>query len=289
MEIRVLEYFIAIAEYKSITSAANAIHISQSTLSRQIMDLEEKLGVTLFERGKREITLTEDGEFLLQRAREIVDLAFDTEEKIHAGQSLSGNIRIGIGEASVNELILNSMKHIINNSPNIILDYRTLDADKIFQAIDKDLLDFGIIWTNDNISKYEFIDLPYENHWGAVINKNDSLCNKEELVAADLRHRNLILPQQLDVMSDLKKYLNQYAAAVRVTGYYDMNYNMLAMVKSEIGIALTLDKEEYKNMDNFLFKPIKNLKPIKVKLIWKANNKLTRLNKAFLDEIKKSF
>ena len=286
MEIRVLQYYITIVEHRSITRAAEALFISQSTLSRQIMDMEKQLGVTLFERGRREITLTEDGEFLYQRAREIVRLADDTEKKILAGKSLSGTLRIGIGEGSVNELILSSIRPLIDSHPDIVLDYQTLAADKIFRDIDMGLLDFGVVWTNDNLSRYDFLELPYENHWGAVITKDDPLIEKSEFVAADLRHRKLILPQQLDVISDLKKYLNQYAAGVRVTGYYDMNYNMIAMVKAGIGTALTLDKPEYVNSPDVSFKPLKALKPIRVKLIWKSNTNLTRLNQTFLEAIK---
>lgn len=286
MEIRVLEYYISIVEHKSITQAANALHISQSTLSRQIMDMEEELGVTLFERGRREISLTEDGDFLYQRAKEIVQLADDTEDRIQAGQSLSGTIRIGIGEGSVNELVLSSVRPLIEQNPHVVLDYQTLAADKIFRDIDMGLLDFGVVWTNDNLSRYEFLNLPYENHWGAVVPASDPLATKTELVAADLRHRNLMLPMQRDVISDLTKYLNQYVAGVRVTGYYDMNYNMIAMVKAGIGIALTLDKPEYKSMQDIVFKPLKALTPIKVKLIWKTGHKLTRLNQTFLDTMK---
>lgn len=286
MEIRVLEYYISIVDHKSITRAAEALHISQSTLSRQIMDMEDRLGVILFERGRREISLTEDGDFLYQRAKEIVQLADDTEKKILAGQSLSGTLRIGIGEGSVNELILSSIRPLISGNPDVVLDYQTLAADKIFRDIDMGLLDFGVVWTNDNLSRYEVLKLPYENHWGAVIPTDDPLMKKEELVAVDLRHRHLLLPQQLDVISDLKKYLNQYAAGVRVTGYYDMNYNMIAMVKAGIGIALTLDKSEYYKMTDIAFKPLKALKPIQVKLIWKADQKLTRLSQTFLDSVK---
>ena len=288
MEIRVLEYYIAIVDNKSITHAANALHISQSTLSRQIMDMEERLGVTLFERGKREITLTEDGDYLYQRAKEIVKLAGDTEKKILAGQSLSGTIRIGIGEGSVNNLILSSIQPVIAENKDVILNYQTLSADKIFHDIDIGLLDFGVVWTNDNLSRYEFLTLPYENYWGAVVPAGDPLAEKKEVVAADLRHRNLILPQQLDVISDLKKYLNEYVTGVRVTGYYDMNYNMIAMVKAGIGTALTLDKPEYQNMTEVSFKPLRALKPIGVKLIWKADQRLTRLNQTFIDAVKTS-
>lgn len=285
MEIRVLEYYISIAEHRNITHAAETLHISQSTLSRQIMDMEEELGVKLFERGRREITLTEDGEFLYQRAKEIVQLADDTEKKIHAGQSLSGTLRIGIGEGSVSELVLSSVKSLLEQNANIVIDYQTLAADKIYLNIDTGLIDFGVVWTNDSLSRYEFCDLHYQNHWGAVVKADDPLAGKEELVAADLRHRRLLLPQQLDVISDLKKYLNRYAAGVRVTGYYDMNYNMVALVKSGIGVALTLDKTEYHDMKGVSFIPLKALDPIGVKLIWKSESKLTRLNQAFLDTI----
>lgn len=285
MEIRVLEYYISIVNHKSITRAAEALHISQSTLSRQIMDMEDRLGVTLFERGRREISLTEDGDFLYQRAKEIVQLASDTEKKILAGKSLSGTIRIGIGEGSVNDLILSAVWPLIERNPDVVLDYQTLAADKIFRDIDMGLLDFGVVWTNDNLSRYEFLELPYENYWGAVIKSDDPLADKEDFVAADLRHRSLILPQQLDVISDLNKYLSNYVAGVRVTGYYDMNYNMIAMVKAGIGTALTLDKPEYAAMTDISFKPLKALKPIEVKLIWKAENRLTRLCQAFLSSV----
>lgn len=282
-----MEYYISIVDHKSITRAAETLHISQSTLSRQIMDMEGRLGVTLFERGRREITLTEDGDFLYQRAKEIVQLASDTEKKIHAGQSLSGTIRIGIGEGAVNDLVLSAVRPLIEQNPDVVLDYQTLGADKIFRDIDMGLLDFGVVWTNDNLSRYEFLNLPYENHWGAVITADDPLIGKREIVAADLRHRHLLLPQQLDVISDLKKYLNQYVAGVRVTGYYDMNYNMIAMVKSGIGIALTLDKPEYQERTDIAFKPLKALPPIRVKLIWKSGQKMTRLSQSFLKYISK--
>ena len=253
MEIRVLEYYIAIVQQKSITRAAQLLHISQSTLSRQIMDLEQELGVTLFQRGRREISLTEDGNFLYRRAQEILRLTQDTQQKILAGQSLSGTLRIGIGEGAVNALILSALLPLIEHHSGVKLDYQTLASDKIFRDIDLGLLDFGVVWTNDNLSPYESLELPYTNHWGAVVPAKDPLAAKPELVAADLRHRRVLLPQQLDVISDLSKYLNHYVPGIRVAGYYDMNYNMLAMVRSGIGIAITLDKAEYQELAEFAF------------------------------------
>ena len=287
MEIRVLEYYIAIVQQKSITRAAQLLHISQSTLSRQIMDLEQELGVTLFQRGRREISLTEDGNFLYRRAQEILRLTQDTQQKILAGQSLSGTLRIGIGEGAVNALILSALLPLIEHHSGVKLDYQTLASDKIFRDIDLGLLDFGVVWTNDNLSPYESLELPYTNHWGAVVPAKDPLAAKPELVAADLRHRRVLLPQQLDVISDLSKYLNHYVPGIRVAGYYDMNYNMLAMVRSGIGIAITLDKAEYQELAEFAFVPLKALKTLGVNLIWKTGQTLTRLNQAFLTNLQK--
>ena len=287
MEIRVLEYYIAIVQQKSITRAAQLLHISQSTLSRQIMDLEQELGVTLFQRGRREISLTEDGNFLYRRAQEILRLTQDTQQKILAGQSLSGTLRIGIGEGAVNALILSALLPLIEHHSGVKLDYQTLASDKIFRDIDLGLLDFGVVWTNDNLSPYESLELPYTNHWGAVVPAKDPLAATPELVAADLRHRRVLLPQQLDVISDLSKYLNHYVPGIRVAGYYDMNYNMLAMVRSGIGIAITLDKAEYQELAEFAFVPLKALKTLGVKLIWKTGQTLTRLNQAFLTNLQK--
>lgn len=275
-------------EQKSITRAANALHISQSTLSRQIMDMEDRLGVTLFKRGRREISLTEDGEFLYQRAKEIVQLADATESNLMAGQTLSGTLRIGIGEGNVNDLVLLIISSLIENNPDISLDYQTINADKIYHDLDLGLLDFGVVWTNDGLSQFDYLDLPFQNYWGVLVKSDDPLAKKSSIVAHDFKERRLIIPQQLDVRSDLLRYLNQYAAGARVTGYYDMNYNMLAMIRAGIGVALTFDKPEYLISKEFTFIPLSFLKPIGVKLIWKPNRHLTRLSKLFLEEIKKA-
>ena len=74
MELRVLEYFLAVAREENISAAANTLHVSQPTLSRQLMDLEKELGKTLFIRGNRKITLTEEGMLLRQRAAEIINI-----------------------------------------------------------------------------------------------------------------------------------------------------------------------------------------------------------------------
>ena len=83
MELRVLRYFLTVASEESITNAANILHITQPTLSRQLMQLEEELGVQLFIRGKKSIILTDAGMLLRSRAEEIINLTDSFRRDIH--------------------------------------------------------------------------------------------------------------------------------------------------------------------------------------------------------------
>ena len=143
---------------KALPERPQPLHISQSTLSRQIHGPGVKNWASPVQRGRREISLTEDGNFLYRRAQEILRLTQDTQQKILAGQSLSGTLRIGIGEGAVNALILSALLPLIEHHSGVKLDYQTLASDKIFRDIDLGLLDFGVVWTNDNLSPYESLE-----------------------------------------------------------------------------------------------------------------------------------
>lgn len=288
MEIRVLEYFVAIVENKSITAAANSLYISQSTLSRQIMDLEDELNVKLFDRGHRQIALTESGTFLYERAKEILQLSIDTEKILSSNDIVAGTIRIGIGEGEVNDFILTDLKQILDEHREVNLDYQTLNADQIYRDIDLGLLDFGVIWTNEALTHYDYLELPFYNEWGVLFLKDDPLSRHENIVANDLHSCDMILPRQLDVNSDLKQYLKEYVENNRITATYDMNYNMLALVRSKIGVALTFNKPDYEYLSEFTFKKLQYLKPVGVKIIWKPNRKLTKLSSSFLEQLRLS-
>lgn len=284
MELRVLQYFIEIVNNKSITSAANKLHISQSTLSKQIKELEESLGTTLFIRGHREISLTEDGYFLFERAQEINNLEKSTVSTLQNGKVLSGDLYVAAGEGEANHYLTDAFKKVIDKGENINVHYDTQDTDQIFKHLDAGIIDFGVVYTNDSLSKYNKVTLPIGNISGIVLPKTDKLATKDTIVAHDLANHNLLIPRQLDVNSQIMSYLDEYVDGYKISGTYDMNYNMRAMVLSGMGYAITFDKPEYKTGD-LVFKKINYLDPVKTVLIWRKNRIMSRVANEFLRDI----
>ncbi|WP_295730522.1 LysR family transcriptional regulator [uncultured Limosilactobacillus sp.] len=287
MELRVLNYFVEIVNQHGITRAANHLHISQSTLSRQIQDLEEELGTQLLIRGPRQISLTEDGYFLYNRAQEILSLSKNTENYLLQGKTLAGELNIGAGENEANQYLLPSFKRLIDAGDNIRINYESLNGDQIIEGIDRGSLDFGVVSTNEPLGDYNTITLPFEDHWGVAFPANHAFDKKNEIIAADLKKQNLIIPRQLDSSSQLLSYLDEYVDDYHVVATYDMHYNMREMVNAGIGLALTFDKPIYQQ-GNIHFRRLQFLQPIRSTLIWRKNHQLTRLGNAFLEDVKQN-
>ena len=158
MELRVLRYFLAVAREENITAAAESLHVTQPTLSKQLMDLEAQLGKTLFLRGKRKITLTEEGMFLRKRAQEIVDLADKTEAELMTSDDVvEGNIYIGAGETQGVHLIAKAIKTLHNRYPNIRYHLFSGNGEDVSERLDKGLIDFGLFVGNIESKKYDYL------------------------------------------------------------------------------------------------------------------------------------
>ena len=286
MELRVLNYFVEIVNQHGITKAANHLHISQSTLSRQIQDLEQELGTQLFIRKPRQLSLTEDGYFLYHRALEILKLSQNTESYLQQGQTLAGELSIGAGENQANDYLLPSFKQLINQGNGVQIDYKSLNGDQIIEGINRGSLDFGVISTNEPLNEYHTLTLPFEDYWGVAFPSGHPFDQKNEIIAADLQEKDLLIPYQLDSSSQLLSYLNEYVVDYRVVGTYDMHYNMRAMINAGLGLALTFNKPIYQS-GNIHFRRLQFLHPIKTTLIWRKDHQLTRLGNAFIEEVNK--
>lgn len=119
MDIRVLGYFLTIAREENITKAAALLHLTQPTLSRQMMQLEEELGVKLFIRSKHRIVLTEQGMLLRRRAQEIVSLSEKTKRELVLEDELSGEISIGSGEYLNSRLLARILTSFREKHPGV--------------------------------------------------------------------------------------------------------------------------------------------------------------------------
>ena len=197
MELRVLQYFLAIARQQSISKAAEYLHLSQPTLSRQIRDLEEELGKQLLIRGNRKITLTEEGMILRKRAEEIIDLVGKTEKEITLSDDMvTGDIYIGTGETQGIRLLTQAAKELQKVYPEIRYHIVSGDSMDIMEHLDKGLLDFAILLDPLDLSKYESIKLPYKDITGVLMRKDSPLAQNETVQACELANLPLIVSTQ---------------------------------------------------------------------------------------------
>ena len=186
MEIRVLRYFLAVAREENISRAAEFLHVTQPTLSRQLMDMEEELGAELFIRGKRRITLTEEGMLLRKRASEIIALVDKTEAEFNtSGEIISGDIYIGGGETEAMHIIAKVAKRLQKHDYHVRCHLYSGNADDVTERLDKGLLDFGVLIEPANVKKYDFLRLPGVDIWGLLMRKDSPLAVKKTIAPED--------------------------------------------------------------------------------------------------------
>ncbi|WP_175639643.1 LysR family transcriptional regulator [Metabacillus schmidteae] len=288
MEIRILRYFIAVANQQSISAAAKYLHISQPTLSRQLSDLEAELGTSLFIRGNRKITLTEEGVFLLIKAKEIVGLVDKTEANFNQLEEIiSGEIYIGGGETEAMHFIAETLKDLLKDHPAIQFHLYSGNADDIMDKLDSGLLDFGIVIEPTDKQKYEYIQLPAKDVWGVLMRKDSSLANKPSIQPADLLDKPLIISRQTTVDNELSGWFGQNVKDLNITGTYNLLYNAARMVEKNLGYALCLDKLINTSGDSKLcFKPLNPKLQAGLNIIWKKHQVFSNAASKFLDQIR---
>lgn len=282
MELRVLKYFLAVTREENISNAAEHLHLTQPTLSRQLKELEDEFGKQLFIRGSRKITLTEDGMLLRKRAEEIIELAEKTIEEItNSNENISGNIVIGCGELDDNRLIFRTIKQLQLQYPNIHININSGDRNDILDKLDKGLYDFAILMHEIDKVKYKYIELPSNVSWGIICRKDSPLSSKENLDLDDLKDLPLIVSRQMleDVEENKFKDYNIIAT-------YNLAFNASLMVDEKIGYALTIDKlVNTSESSNLCFIPLNQEITHKIYIIWKKYQVFSKAAEKFLEQI----
>lgn len=289
MEIRVLRYFIAVAHQQNISAAAKYLHLSQPTLSRQISDLEAELGTPLFVRGNRKIILTEEGVFLLTKAKEIVRLVDKTEANFNRpAEAISGEIHIGGGETEAMNFIGDALKRLLGEHPAIRFHLYSGNADDITEKIDSGLLDFGIVIEPADKQKYDYLHLPAKDVWGVLMRKDSPLAHKPAIQPKDLIDKPLIVSRQTTVDNELSGWFGQDLNDLHITGTYNLLYNAARMVEKDLGYALCIDKLINTSGDSSLcFKPLTPKLHAGLAIIWKKHQVFSHAAGRFLEEIRK--
>ena len=295
MEIRVLRYFLTVAREGSITRAANFLHLTQPTLSRQLQDLEKELGQKLFVRGSHNISLTPEGMILRKRAEEIVDMVDKTESVFRSiSDTVSGDVYIGGGETESMKYIAEVVKNMQDEYPAIKYHLYSGNAEDVTERLDKGLLDFGILIQPTDLSKYEYITLPSKDVWGVLMKKNSTLASKEEIKLDDLYGLPLICSRQVvrrtSVKNDFLEWFGGNFEKMNVVATYNLVYNARIMVEEGIGYALTLDKlVNTMHTSNIVFRPLSPKLESGLDIVWKKYQIFSPAANLFLSNLKEKF
>lgn len=292
MELRVLRYFLAVAREQSISGAAEFLHISQPTLSRQLMDMEQALGKQLFIRGNRRITLTEEGMFLRKRAEEIVDLVDKTEaEIISSNQFVSGDIYIGAAETDNMRLLLQVAHKLQQDYPDIHYHIFSGNAQDVTEKLDKGLLDFGLLIDYYNLSKYENLQLPTKDTWCVLMRKDSPLAAKEQILPVDLWDKPLICSQQVFwEKQDLADWIKKDVDELNIVANYNLIYNAKLMAEEGFGYVLCLEKLVQTPADGLLCqRPLANGELSRLDIVWKKYQVFSKAADLFLQYLKEEF
>lgn len=290
MDIRILRYFLAVAREESISHAAKALHVSQPTLSRQLADLETELGTTLFIRGNRRISLTEEGHFLVKKAKEIVALVDKTEANFKQPiGSVTGEITIGAGETEAMGLIGRSLHSLLTEHPGIRFHLYSGNADDLMEKLDSGVLDFGLVIEPTNKEKYEYLHLPAVDTWGVLMRRDSPLASLDTITPEDLADRPLILSRQTTVDNELTGWFGRDIGDLTIVGTYNLLYNASLMVKEGLGYAVCLEKIIPTPEDGELvFRPLNPGLHAGLNLIWKKHGMHSAAANAFLDHTRRT-
>ena len=286
MELRVLQYFLAVAREQNISAAAPALHLTQPTLSRQLMELEKELGKQLMVRGSRKITLTEDGMRLRRRAEEILELVDRTEKEVmQSDDTVSGDIYIGTGETDGVRQIVRAANQLQGSHPGIRFHIVSGDAMDVCERLDKGLLDFGILLGDMDKTRYSCMELPMKDTWGVLMRRDSPLAQRETVSPRDLWDKPLILSRQVDNKSGLYRWLRKEPSELHTVATYTLLYNASLMVDEGMGYAFTLDKLVNTAGSNLCFRPLKPKMELGMYLVWKKSQLFSRAAELFLEQL----
>lgn len=292
MEVRVLRYFLAVAREESISGAADSLHLTQPTLSRQLMDLEAELGRKLLIRGSRKVTLTEEGALLRKRAEEILDLMEKTRSELCETDEadITGDIYIGGGETDAMRLIARTAKELQAAYPRIRYHLYSGNGEDVSERLDKGLLDLGILVEPFDMKKYDSIQLPATDIWGVLMRKDSPLAEKEYIQPEDLWELPLLTSRQTMAQKELMAWLGREHEELHIVSTYNLIYNASLMVEEGLGYALSLDKLINTTGDSALcFRPLRPKLEVGLDIVWKKYQVFSPATAKFLEQLQAKF
>ncbi len=292
MEIQVLRNFLAVAREGNITNAANRIHIAQPSLSRQIRNLEDELGQKLFIRGSHSVSLTPEGMILRKRAQDLIAMVDKIEDEFYTmGESISGDVHIGGGETYVFRYIVDILKNLQKDYPNIHYHLYSGNAAEITERLDKGLLDFGLLMQPADITKYNCIDLPEKDIWGIVMRKDSPLAQKDSITCDDLIGLPLICSRQsLQKMegNTFTDWFGEKMEQMNIIATFSLVYNSVFMVQQGMGYMVTVDNLANTTVNpDLCFRPLSPILEAGLTIVWKKYQVFSASAEKLLEQFQK--
>lgn len=288
MELRVLRYFLAVCQEKNITKAAESLHIAQPSLSKQMKDLEDDLGVKLFVRGHRQISLTEEGYFLRDRAQEMIEMEEQTVQTLTSSNIVAGTLNIGTGQTYQIRPIATIIDSILQNTPKVHFNFYDGNADDIEAKVNDGTLDFGIIMGDRPLEDFESLILPERNQFYAIFNKDLPLANKEKITPDDLIKYPIISSGQSLVSDKFRNWWGNLYDQVNNVVNCNLAYTASLLTSQGHAVQITYDNLFDKNLENLVSRPLSPKITDPNILIWKKNRQLSNLGNLFLNEVRES-
>lgn len=286
MELRVLNYFLMVVREENITRASQLLNVTQPTLSRQLMQLEDELGVKLFERSSHSIILTDAGMLLKRRAQEIVSLADKARREFSQEDgSLSGELTFGCGELQSVGFLTGLMGSFHTAHPLVHFDMYSGNADNIKEQIERGLLDIGLLMEPVDIGRYEFLRLPVKESWGILVREDSKLAQKDCVTPQDLVDIPLMMSKRALVRNELASWFGDLYDKLDIIMFYNLVYNAAVMASRNGGAILCLKLDN--SFERLRFIPMYPKLEAGSVLAWKKNQIFSPVTSAFIHYAKK--
>lgn len=288
MEIRILRYFLEIAREENMTKAAQRLHISQPTLSRTMKELEEELGQQLFKRSNYSIHLTDEGMLLRKRAEDLIEMADKITNEFKSLDELSsGVVYIGCAESHLVKYLAKAIKNIYLEYPGIHYEITSGDTNQVREKLDKGLYDFALIVEPPDLSQYNYLEIPGEDIWGAVMDINHPLANNNIITYNDIINYPIFASTQA-YHFDLPRWCGEHSEKFNLLASFNLSTNAGFFSQEGLGITLTFEHLiDTSKQSGVVFKPLSPELKTKMYIIWKKYQIFTPASELLLKEIKK--
>ncbi|EET58921.1 transcriptional regulator, LysR family [Marvinbryantia formatexigens DSM 14469] len=288
MEIRVLRYFLTVVREEGINRAAEVLHITQPTLSRQLAQLEDEVGVKLFHRGAKKITLTNEGILLRRRAEEILSLVDRTQRELTCQEELvEGRIVIGGGELAAMQVLSEIIEGFHEKYPLVTFDIFTGNADLVKEQMEKGLVDIGALLEPVDIEKFEFIRLREKERWVVLMRPDDKLAEKETVNIKDLEHMPLILPRRTNVQNEVSNWFGDAFQEQQVLFTSNLTTNSALMVQRGLAYSIVIEGSiPFWDKEKIAYRPLSPELTANSVLAWKKQQPFSLAATKFIEYIK---